>query len=431
MMIIRRLHNLAKESAKAGALCGLAVVALLLIGCSENQSSVQHHVDGSTKLSLSAPGFISERAALDINTLQPIVEINGTTIEVTKSGSNWVGSTTVAEGSAVSLKVEWYEQFENQSLLLARAVDGLDVVSTNVSFVLDDDSYVTSSDASSPDPLEFDADGDSIANLIERNQDTNPRDANSPSVSGGEQAQVKVPATSRTDNVIDGLYNSAYWNNAQGNNINNETLLIRNLIVDEVGDYVDGSTQYQWLAIHDEEFLTIYVLAKPGLSPNHGDSGEQYFNDDTLEIFWDGDLSRSNGYDTVDDMQLLIPLLRDDGTPNESGAANTRIQRGANVKAEVPFDVANVEFATCLCAAPGERIGWEIKINLEEAGIPVGQTFGFEIQIDQDDDGGNRDAKWAWFSPSATEGQTKDESDQTWRYPSVMGTMQLLPFPSL
>ena len=422
-----RLFNLAK----AFGLCMFAVSALLLAGCSKTQSSVQHQVDGSTKLSLSAPGFISQRAALDIDTLQPRVQINGVPIDVTKSGSNWVGSTTVAEGSAVSLEVEWWEEFENQDLLLARAIDGIDAISSNVSFVLDDDSYITSSDATSVDPFEFDEDRDSIANLIERNQDTNPLDASSPDVSGGEPAQVKVPVTSRTDNVIDGLYNSAYWNNAQGNNINNETLLIRNLIVDEVGDYVDGSTQYQWLAIHDEEFLTIYVLAKPGLSPNHGDSGELYFNDDSLEIFWDGDLSRANDYDTVDDFHLIIPLLTDDGTPNMSGAANARIQRGANVKPEVTFDVANVEFATCLCAAPGERIGWEVKINLEEAGIPVGQTFGFEIQIDQDDDGGNRDAKWAWFSPSATEGQTKDESDLTWRYPSVMGTMRLLPFPSL
>lgn len=427
-MNIQRWHH----SAKTGVLCVFAITALLLGGCSENQSTVQHHVDGSTKLSLSAPGFITERAALDIDTLQPIVEINGTAIQVTKSGSNWVGSATVAEGSAVSLKVEWYEQIGTRApLLLARATDGLDVISSNVSFVLDDDSYVTSSDATSANPLEFDVDDDSLSNLIERNQDTDPFDSNSPNVSGGEPAQVKVPVTSRTDNIIDGLYNSAYWNNAQGNNISNETLFIRNLIVDEVGDYVDGSTQYQWLAIHDEEFLTIYVLAKPGLSPNHGDSGELYFNDDSLEIFWDGNLSRANDYDTVDDMHLIIPLLDDNGNANMSGTASTRVQRGANVKPEVPFDVANVEFATCLCAAPGERIGWEVKINLEEAGIPVGQTFGFEIQIDQDDDGGNRDAKWAWFSPSATAGQTKDESDLTWRYPSIMGTMRLLPFPSL
>jgi len=427
-MIIRRVGH----AVNLGMRCVAVLGALALVACAENQSSVQHHVDGGTKLTLTAPGFINQRAALDINTLQPVVEINGQPIEVTKSGSNWVGSTTVSEGSSVALKVEWYEQIGTRApLLLARATDGLDVVSSNVSFVLDDDSYITSSDATSTDPLEFDVDDDSIANLIERNQDTDPFDANSPNVSGGEAAQVKVPVTSRTDNIIDGLYNSAYWNNAQGNNINNETLHIRNLIVDEVGDYVSGSTQYQWLAIHDEEFLTIYVLAKPGLSPNHGDSGELYFNDDSLEIFWDGNLSRANDYDTVDDMHLIIPLLRDNGTPNISGASDSRIQRGANVKPEVPFDVANVEFATCLCAAPGERIGWEVKINLEEAGIPVGQTFGFEIQIDQDDDGGNRDAKWAWFSPEAQENQTKDETDLTWRYPSVMGTMRLLPFPSL
>ncbi len=429
-MKFRRLSQMAKVGSHYGAAMGV----LLLLGCGSNQSSVQHHVDGSTKLTLTAPGFIEQRAALDIDTLQPIVEINGNVVEVSKSGSNWVGSTTVAEGGSVSLQVEWYEQIGTQApLLLARAVDGLEVISSNVSFVLDDDSYITSSDASSSDnPREFDADGDSLPNLIERNQDTDPFDANSPNVSGGEVAQVKVPATSRTDNIIDGVYNSAYWNNAQGNNISNETLLINNLIVDEVGDYVNGSTQYQWLAIHDEEFLTIYVLAKPGLSPNHGDSGDLYFNDDSLEIFWDGNLSRANDYDTVDDMHIIIPLLLDDGTANMSTATNKRIQRGANVKKpEVLFDVDNVEFATCLCGAPGERIGWEVKINLEEAGIPVGQTFGFEVQIDQDDDGGNRDAKWAWFSPAAQPGQTKDETDLTWRYPSIMGTMRLLPFPSL
>jgi len=89
-----RLCNMAR----AYGLCVFAVSALLFAGCSKTQSSVEHYVDGSTKLTLRAPGFISQRAALDIDTLQPIVEINGVSIDVTKSGSNWVGSTTVAEG---------------------------------------------------------------------------------------------------------------------------------------------------------------------------------------------------------------------------------------------------------------------------------------------------------------------------------------------
>ena len=47
----------------------------------------------------------------------------------------------------------------------------------------------------------------------------------------------------------------------------------------------------------------------------------------------------------------------------------------------------------------------------------MGQPFGFEIQLNEDDNGGARDAKFGWFEPS---GSTVADSN-----PSVFGTVLL------
>ncbi len=405
------------------------VMAMLLVSaCSENLT-LSTNSNGQSELKMTKPQFLSLRA-INADNLQLDVRVNNAPVTMEQNGGVWTGTTMVPVNSAVTLEVEWSELVANQLLRLARAQQTVNNINSNISFTVDENSYVTNG-------VDFDADQDTISNIEERRQETDPFDANSPGSGGGipgdVEPMVKVPASMRA-NVIDGNYNTAFWNNSQLQDVNGNTLLINNLIVDENASQVDGQPNYQWAAIHDEEFLTLFVFGKAANSTQtnlHGDSGTFFFQDDTLELYFDGDLSQLSDYDNVDDMQIIIPLLR--GVPsaglvgNQSGETDTRIKRGANVSDDVLFDVDTVEFATCLCF--GERVTWEIRINLAAAGIPVGRTFGFEIQINEDDDGDERDAKWAWALPSRGPTDTSTESDLTWRFPNTMGTMRLLPFP--
>ena len=405
----------------------LPFIVFALSACGEKVSTVDIALDGSSKLNMAPPAFLNARAVVPEN-LVLNVTINREPVDMVKTGDVWQGEKQVQVNSNVVLEVRWSELFNSNTLPLAVARETVDNIDNNYSFQVIDSSYVISGD-------EFDADLDSINNITERRQNTDPYDANSPGIDNGVEPMVKVPASGRF-NIIDGQYNDAYWNNAQFEDTNGNTLFTNNLIVDEPTNTVAGQPNMQWAAIHDEEYLTLFIFGKTinpaGNPPVLGlrDSGTEWFNEDTLEIFWDGDLSQLSDYDTVDDMHILIPLVRGSGDAviaNKSGDSDTEIKRGANVKDSVEFDVRNVEFANCLCQ--GFRSTWEIRINLAEAQIPIGKTFGFEIQINRDDDGDRRESKWAWALPPRNPGDTNVDSDLTWRFPSTMGTMRLLPFP--
>ncbi len=58
-----------------------------------------------------------------------------------------------------------------------------------------------------------------------------------------------------------------------------------------------------------------------------------------------------------------------------------------------------------------------MKLDLQRAGISIGESFGLDIQLNNDVDGGERDAKWAWANDTG--------QDDTWRFPIRMGTARL------
>lgn len=403
---------------KRSTLC-LVLAMFALSGCTEQVSTIDVDVDGSSELKMVPPSILNTRAIVAEN-LNLVVTINREPVEMVKSGDQWSGETTLPVGSDVALEVLWSEAVGPRNLQLAVARASFNNVTNNLLFPVEDSDYSLD---------EFDDDSDSINNITERRQDTDPFDASDP---GSVDAIVPdvVISGSQKFNEIDGQFNTIFWNNAQFENAADGTVLrINNLIVDETGTAVPDGPNYQWAGVHDGEFLSLFIFGK-SINPASGvdatrDSGAQFFNDDSLEIFFDGNLSQLSDYDQVDDMHIVIPLVRGSGVANKSGEVDTVIERGTNVDAAVVFDVANVEFANCLCQ--GERVTWEIRINMAEARIPMDQIFGFDIQINQDDDGGERDTKWAWAAPSKLPGQTKEETDVTWKFPNRMGLMKLVP----
>ena len=159
-------------------------------------------------------------------------------------------------------------------------------------------------------------------------------------------------------------------------------------------------------ALYDAANLYLLVEVTDDVLVN--DSGAGWYHDDTVEVFVDGDYSRSTtGYDGVNDFQLAVRY--NDGNV---------IIRGSN-SAPVPAGVQ----ASLAPAAGGYVL--EMLLPLAQIGVsPVdGYLLGLDVQVDDDDDGGDRDTKMAWWSTN----------DNTWQYPSLFGTgvlnQALVPTP--
>lgn len=147
-------------------------------------------------------------------------------------------------------------------------------------------------------------------------------------------------------------------------------------------------------ALWDASYL--YILGNIVDEEKINESAEVY-NDDGLEIFIDINNDKATSYG-ANDVQYTFGW--NDGVliaSNPSGRATTGINysmvestNGYTFEARIPW--------TTLKGSP-----------------VVGQKVGFDLHINDDDDGGERDAKLAWTSTS----------DDTWQDPSLLGTVVL------
>lgn len=390
----------------------LVVCTVTLAGCSDEPASelVLNQTDG---LQLFVPTFLSARAINESN-LEPrvSVQVNGVNIPVNIKQVRpvWIGDVLVPEGSDATLAVEWIETGVaglpaelGGELMLASFTSTQVGVDQNQAIEIDD--YVVAPTDALPRP-DLDIDGDGAGNLAERISGSRPNDPDDMPSAVTLLFNDQAP-------VIDGQYDSL-WNNAQFLDQNRLPLNIDKVLLD-VNVVQDGEDrQYKWAGMHDGTYLYLMIFGEAGaLQTPFGDSVFA-FNDDAVDIFWDGNNSKGLGYDSVDDFHAIIALLSKNGagSPNFSGSLETRFELGDR---STPIDGSNIDFAVCLCA--GDQQLWEVRINLEAAKIPLDQTFGFEIQLNNDVDGEDRDAKWAWFDESG--------EDSTWRFPSKMGTARL------
>lgn len=227
---------------------------------------------------------------------------------------------------------------------------------------------------------------------------------NSVGVSG---IAVLIPETEFAP-IIDGAYSfqSAEWATSTSTGIINgesDNNLTNNLLESTVSGYRNGARAGDWFASHDTENLFIRFVARnegssTGNVQDFRDSTDPR-DDDSIDIYIDGDNSKGTSYDGVNDFHVTLTYI-DNGS---------QIYPGPN-----SADSLQIAYS----AAPDRDMRWyEIEINLASAGIVVGKPFGFEIQLNEDDNGGARDARFGWFEPS---GSVLADSN-----PSVFGTVLL------
>ncbi|MDB4222733.1 CBM9 family sugar-binding protein [Granulosicoccus sp.] len=403
---------------RAGALLLLASSALLS-SCSDTPTGnvAINQADGMV---LNPPEFLQGRAIVQTN-LTPRVSVvaDGVSYDAVQTNSTsapWIGQVYVPEGSSPTVNIMWVETQVpglaasfNGELPLAITTVSVDNIIVNEAMAITTDQYVLNSTDENPQPL-LDIDSDGASNLEERQRGSRPGDPND------IPPAVLVLYNDRVPN-IDGQYDSL-WNTAQFRDLDGAELGINNLLLDNGVVDTAISSDFRWAAMHDGDFMYLMVFAESGSNQTPtSDSDDFVYEDDSVDIYWDGNNSKGASYDGVDDFHVIVGLLDENDRANRSTADDARIQTGDR---SAPLDLEAIQYAVCLCN--GDQQIYEFRLDLTAMRIPVDSTFGFELNINNDADGGARDAKWTWFNDTGI--------DDTWRFPLRMGNVRLEPVPN-
>jgi hypothetical protein len=426
---------------------GLRTVASLLsscvlVACSDNSSS-------SPDVGVALPKALAQSRAIDRDTLQPVVQLStGQRIEMQRvDDSLWSGTAQVIPGETVEIDIMWISALAAGDLQLAMAQQTLVVDANGDALVFNATDYDYS----------IDSDGDGRSNFLELEEGTNPFPENETPVDetpvdetpvdetpvdetpvdetpvDEAPVDVFVPRIAQADApIIDGenVVTDASgrfigeWQDAVQIDANGVTLGINNLMIDLDADSPSGTPWRSWAVMHDSEFLYVLVMVEDD-GQRLGD-GPQFWQDDSLEVFLDGDYGRATSYGDDDDYHVIIPLL-EPGTTRSPNANNIAGFVAGPTSSGTSLDL---QFTTGPGIGPDgiqrprfEQDIYEFRIELESANIEVGSPFGFELQVNDDDDGGPRDSKWGWAHPSRDEGGV--DIDFTVNDPSRMGTLFL------
>jgi len=347
------------------------------------------------------------------------------------SDGDWVAAIPLDEDNSWAGTIEWVVFQGDNGIIVLESSVSLSSSDSATEIDITPESYNRS----------LDSDGDGVDNLAEISLGTNPID--SADVSADFlSASVRIPRISFEDRpLIDGLSGeyqvdstrfSGEWAAALGSDTEGNRLSIDNLMFSVVDNQADNENHH-WLAMHDGTWLyLVVVIDDAGRHQSDSNDLSRPWQDDAIELFFDGDNSMRPNYDNVDDTQMTIKLLdNSSGDANSSTNAFPKVFAGEN---SVPLP-AGLVFATGPQKGPLAPVGfsssasgvrqdvYEIAIRLSDINVVVGRTFGMELQFDDDDNGGSRDAKWGWFHDAGN----RPSNDFTGRDPRFMARVVLLP----
>jgi hypothetical protein len=138
----------------------------------------------------------------------------------------------------------------------------------------------------------------------------------------------------------------------------------------------------RWRVMYTAAYLYILVEVKDNNKFN--DSGVDWYQDDAIEIFIDGDNSKNTSYDGSNDFQVAFRY----------NDATVHAGNGNIITSGISFAIQDVTGGYNL----ETRIPWSA-LNTTPA---IGKSYGLEISVDDDDNGGTRDAQVSAFSTSGT-----------------------------
>ncbi len=271
-----------------------------------------------------------------------------------------------------------------------------------------------------PDPIDLfpndyyesaDADGDGIGD------NADPDDNNDGIYDYREGSQIIVPYVDNASVNVDGRWETGYrnnqyydeWGKAVDNDSYGYSLRLGNLQVDNTGRYGQYSYSSNYFEMmHDGEYLYVKIsIGDEELDDWFNDSVDMW-DDDSVELYFDVGYDQAESFGD-DDFQRLFRFRDDVDDPTIDGYYSATGMVTDHVTSYRHENNANSVYQQL----------YEIRVELSSIGLEPGDTFGLEVGVNTDNDGGARDVKWGWWAPVGT--------DVAWQNPSVFGKAKLQP----
>jgi len=171
----------------------------------------------------------------------------------------------------------------------------------------------------------------------------------------------------------------------------------------------DGS--YEFACVADNRYLYVAIKIWDDKEVTGETAGHDVYKDDCVELYIDGDNSKAGNYDG-NDSQIMIGRDNLGGDPKKPSLGGANPAWGAHVANAKPGPDSGAETAVV-----NTKYGWamEVAVPLAEFDIRLadGTVIGFNVQLNDDDDGGDRDHKQSWSKAeldSGVEGAYRDTS---------------------
>lgn len=310
---------------------------------------------GAGELLIPVPLAIRQAAAINSTPLEIQIKLNDSIARVVPITNldepiREIINVPVDQNNKVDLA--WYAIVGSKKVLLADFTKTVEAGDN----VLDVNSYNSVGPA-------FDEDGDGRSNLVEARENRN--------MLGEYDLEVPFRTT------FGGIYGS---------------IIDDGVDIDLSGDIVEQDAATPFSLRHDGTNLIVYVCGSDRtLDEGDGDGINangvfQYWHDDTVFVFLDGNNSGGNSYDNIDDFQL--------GFHRQSG--EMYVAQGRNNSACPNAECITHRFfpevINTACAYEFEAF-----LPLAELNMTVGSTSGFDIELTDDDNGGKRDTSGGWI----------------------------------
>ena len=176
---------------------------------------------------------------------------------------------------------------------------------------------------------------------------------------------------------------------------------MNHVILGEENETSTLDANVQWNAMWDTNFLYFWFEIKDDSLIN--DSGNDFFQDDCVEFWIDGDNNKDTYHDGVNDFGFQFRYHPD------SIIEPVKVSIGPAIETSKIFQAAKLN---------GEGYILEVAYPLELLGIkPYDSSFfGFDLDYNDDDNGGDRDTKYKTYATF----------DNAWQFPNTWGTAMLV-----
>lgn len=373
------------------AVCALAtccIGSILLAGC-DGSSGQRTEVSRVGETRFQTPVVLREVAKLDPDALILEVLVNEQSTVLTRGENDvWSGVVEVPANQSSSVVVRWGQNYGDAGFI---------TLAEQRKSVFSGDEGNTVTFNGGYDTESFNADDDAFSNLVE--------------IQEGRSPVAFLDATINTDGAFTTGGITHPFSSECGSQIPIAVPIQNGDIANGAADaQADSSADLSawWCATLvdqqvDEEgnvFPVDSIRFVVNVTDDilFDDSPGSEYHDDSVEIYIDGNNSKRSFYDGADDYQLRF-------TPTGSGL----VQSGTSLP--VPADlIAYFNYFTG---------GYQLiaYIPIGSTGITNAQAFGLNVEVNDDDDGGDRDSKFSWIGI--------EDRDISWRNPSAFGTAQV------